>query len=340
MSDETVIVKISEAVAVTTKALMAVGWAEPEAALQAEIMTAAEVCGNNQGLVKMYQPQIMAPAAGSSKPVVERETATTAEVNAMQSPGMVALKSAVDVAIAKSSGGVSSVGVYNTSTSSGQLAYYGALAAKAGRIVLITANSPEFVAAKPGAKATFGTNPLCFACPVQGRDPFVFDMSTAAIALFGVLTCKAKGEPLPEKSAYNAQGEWTTDVGDIHIGGGAGAIATMGGHKGTGLALMIELLCAALSGGAVLGEVDAKKTAKNWGHHIICIDPGAHVDGFAARAASIIKTVAESHPDGVRLPGDSSSAIAKKNLEAGTLPVTKKVWDVLLETSAKAAAAA
>ena len=60
------------------------------------------------------------------------------------------------------------------STSSGQLAYYGARAARAGKIVIILANSPEFVAAKAGAKASFGTNPLCFAhgtlflvCPVR-----------------------------------------------------------------------------------------------------------------------------------------------------------------------------
>ena len=148
-----------------------------------------------------------------------------AVVNGKQSPGMLSLVTAVDLAVKKSAGGVASVSVYNTSTSSGQLAYYGARAAKAGRIVIITANSPEFVAAKAGAAKTFGTNPLCFACPVEGREPFVFDMSTAAIALFGVLTCKAKGLPLPEGSAYDAEGNYTTKVEDIPVGGGAGAIA-------------------------------------------------------------------------------------------------------------------
>lgn len=155
-----------------------------------------------------------------------------------------------------------------------------------------------------------------------------------------MLKCKATGASLPEHSAYDAKGDWTTNVADIHIGGGGGAIATFGGHKGVGLALMVELLCAgnpiryhfivtpcftALSGGAVLGLDESKKAAKNWGHHVICIDPDAMVDGFAARAASIIKTVAGSHSDGVRLPGDSSNAIAKQNTAAGTIPVPKKV---------------
>ena len=75
--------------------------------------------------------------------------------------------------------------------------------------------------------------------------------------------CKAKGEALPEHSAYDAKGEWTTDVADIPVGGGGGAIAGWGGHKGIGMALMIELLCAALSGGAALGTDEApKKTAR------------------------------------------------------------------------------
>lgn len=82
--------------------------------------------------------QLMAPAPGSGSPEVERETATTAVLNAKQSPGMLALKRAVDIAVQKSKGGVSTIGVYNTSTSSGQLAFYGAQAARAGRIVIIT----------------------------------------------------------------------------------------------------------------------------------------------------------------------------------------------------------
>ena len=258
-----------------------------------------------------------------------------AVVNGKQSPGMLSLVTAVDLAVKKSAGGVASVSVYNTSTSSGQLAYYGARAAKAGRIVIITANSPEFVAAKAGAAKTFGTNPLCFACPVEGREPFVFDMSTAAIALFGVLTCKAKGLPLPDQSAYDAEGNYTTKVEDIPVGGGGGAIANWGGHKGVGIALMVELLCAALSGGAVLG-MEKKGAAKNWGHHVIAIDPDAMADGFAGRAASIIKTVAASHADGVRLPGDSSNAIAAKNKSAGAIPVPKRIWDVITATAAKA----
>ena len=234
-AEEVVRVSHAEALEQTTKALRAVGWDAEGASVQAAIMVSSEACGNNQGLVKMFKPELMAPAPNAGKPQVERETASSAVINGHQSPGMLALTKAVDLACAKSKGGVASVGVYNTSTSSGQLAFYGERAAKQGRIVIITANSPEFVAAKAGANASFGTNPLCFACPVEGRTPFVFDMSTAAIALFGVLTCKAKGQPLPPKSAYDLNGNWTTRVEDIHIGGGKGAEGSgKGGGEGGG----------------------------------------------------------------------------------------------------------
>lgn len=89
------------------------------------------------------------------------------------------------------------VGAYNTSTSSGQLAYYAERMAKRGVIGLCMANSPEFVAAAAGGKPIFGTNPIAFGIPNAAGPPLTFDMATSGIALFGVLTAKAKGEPLP-----------------------------------------------------------------------------------------------------------------------------------------------
>ena len=161
-----------------------IGWDEADAALQAEIMTAAELCGNNQGpptpylqraspppgpprgaclhacllcktppagLVKMYQPELMAPAPGAAKPTIERETATSAVVNANQSPGMLAATMAADLAAAKAQatgrGPIAVVSSHNTSTSSGQLAFYAERIARKGLVAVCMANSPEFAAA-------------------------------------------------------------------------------------------------------------------------------------------------------------------------------------------------
>lgn len=326
-------VPIKEALEQATKALQAVGWDKANAALQAEIMVYAETHGNNQGLVKLLNPSIMAPAAGAAAPEVERDAASSAVVNGHQCPGMLALVKACDLACdkAKAAGGIAIVGVHNTSTSSGQLAFYGARIAAKGMIGIILANSPEFVAPKAGAKPVFGTNPMCFAVPTDGA-PVVLDMATAAVALFGVLTAKAKGEPLPEGSAYDESGAFTTDANAVPPTG-PGAIAAFGGHKGAALALMVELLAGALPGAAVLGQCSSKKEAKSWGHTVLAWSPGLLTDGFEAKASSICEAVKASG-DGVRLPGENCAKIGAERTAAGVLPVAEKVWASISETAA------
>ena len=106
----------------TAAALRKIGWDGEDAALQAEIMTGAEICGNNQGLVKMYNPLLMKPAADASKPTVERETPTSAVINGNQAPGMLAAVRAADLAAAKAlsgSGPIAMVSAYNTSSTPG-----------------------------------------------------------------------------------------------------------------------------------------------------------------------------------------------------------------------------
>mmetsp|Transcript_137171 Transcript_137171/g.273690 ORF Transcript_137171/g.273690 Transcript_137171/m.273690 type:complete len:337 (+) Transcript_137171:90-1100(+) len=333
MAEETVVVKIDEAKAATAKALQKIGWDEEDAALQAEIRTSAEICGNNQGLVKLLNPVLMKPAEGCSKPTIERDTPSSAVVNGNQSPGMLAASMAADLAVKKVQAGVtiSIVSAYNTSTSSGQLGHYAGKMAEQEVVGIVMANSPEFVAATKGANPVVGTNPMAFGIPKADGSPVIFDMSTSAIALFGVMTAKAKGEALPEGVACDNDGEYTTDASSVLDGG---SIQTFGGHKGAGLSLMVELLAGALSGGAVLGQVESKKTAKSWGHTVIAIKPGMLTDGFEEKAASICGTVKASG-DNVRLPGESSSSIQKQRISEGELPVPKKIWDMIQKTAAE-----
>ena len=325
-------VSIEEARSTTATALQEIGWDEEDANLQAEIMTAAELCGNNQGLVKMYQPEMMAPSPGAGKPVVERESPSSAVVNANQAPGMLAAVTAADLAASKVLDGTSAVSIvssYNTSTSSGQLAFYVNRMAQKGLIGVAMCNSPEFVAAAAGGKPVFGTNPLAVAVPTA-TGTFSFDMATSAIALFGVLTAKSKGEPLPPHVAYDKDGNWTTDATEALEGGGA--IATFGGHKGAGLSLCVELLAGALSGGAVLGQVESKKTAKSWGHTFLAIQPDFLVDDFGTRAESILQTVKASG-EGIRIPGERSSQIAQERTAAGVMPIPEKIWESICHTA-------
>jgi LDH2 family malate/lactate/ureidoglycolate dehydrogenase len=163
-------VTIDEATEMTTKALRRIGWDEYDATVQAEIMVAAELCGNNQGLVKMYQPLLMAPSTNVQKPIVTRETAISAVVDARQSPGMIAAITASDLVVQKvqsSNLPIAIVCSHNSSTSSGQLAHYvERIARNHNMIGIAMCNSPEFVAAGPKATPTFGTNPLAISIPL------------------------------------------------------------------------------------------------------------------------------------------------------------------------------
>lgn len=167
-------VSIEEAQNTTAQALQKIGWDESDAALQAEIMTAAELCGNNQGLVKMYQPSLMAPADNCGKPTIVRESSSSAVIDAQQAPGMLAAVTAADLATAKArDAAVAIVCAHGSSTSSGQLAFYVERMAREGFVGIALCNSPEFVAAAPGGQGVFGTNPLAVGIPVaESEYPF------------------------------------------------------------------------------------------------------------------------------------------------------------------------
>jgi L-2-hydroxycarboxylate dehydrogenase (NAD+) len=154
-------------------------------------------------------------------------------------------------------------------------------------------------------------------------------MATSAIALFGVLSAKAKGEPLPSGVAYGSDGSWTTDATEALE---SGAIATFGGHKGMGLSLCVELLAGALSGAAVLGRCSSKREAMSWGHTMIAIRPNAITDDFLGKAASILTAVKESG-DGVRIPGERSSRTAAERKNSGIMPIPVNIWDSIRHTS-------
>merc|ERR1712071_458000 len=113
-----------------------------------------------------------------------------------------------------------------------------------------------------------------------------------------------------------------------------GAIATFGGHRGSGLALCVELLAGALSGGAVLGQCESKKDAKSWGHTFIAIQPNALVDDFESRAASILATVKASGKD-IRIPGERSAMTAMERKELGVMPIPEAIWESILHTAEK-----
>lgn len=111
--------------------------------------------------------------------------------------------------------------------------------------------SHSWVAPEGGNRPVFGTNPIAFAWPRPGRTPFVFDFATSAIARGDIELHAKQGKPIPSHWAIDVDGQPTTDQ-KVAL---QGAMRTFGGHKGSALAAMVELL-----GGALIGDMTSQES--------------------------------------------------------------------------------
>ncbi|MBV9971176.1 MAG: Ldh family oxidoreductase [Xanthobacteraceae bacterium] len=172
--------------------------------------------------------------------------------------------------------------------------------AGAGLVAMLFANTPGAIAPWGGTSATFGTDPIAFACPLPGAAPIVVDLSLSKVARGNILAARQKGERIPEGWALDAAGNPTTDPQAAL----AGTMLPLGDAKGTALALMVELLAAGLTGANYAADassfLDAEGPPPGTGQLIIAIDPEAFPGGpshFARLAAAI------AAQPGARLPG-------------------------------------
>lgn len=163
--------------------------------------------------------------------------------------------------------------------------------------------SHSWVAPAGGSKPVFGTNPLAFAWPRPSGQPFVFDFATSAIARGDIELHARQGKAIPEHWAIDAQGQPTTNAKAAL----QGAMQTFGGHKGSALAAMIELLAGALIGDLTSAESMAFDAgvgaAPCHGELILAFDPkvflGEDYQQGLARAEGLFAAITEQ---GARLP--------------------------------------
>ena len=105
-------------------------------------------------------------------------------------------------------------------------------------------------------KPLFGTNPISFAWPRKGKTPVVYDMATASMAMGEVQVAKREGHKVPLGTGLTKDGKETTDPAEIVDGG---VLLPFGGYKGSGIAMMVELLAGALVGDNFSYETAYKK---------------------------------------------------------------------------------
>ncbi|MFH0725729.1 MAG: Ldh family oxidoreductase [Pseudomonadota bacterium] len=270
----------------TEKALKHYGYNDDEMKIIRDMLLYAQLRGNNQGVVKLIGSGIPKNMnAGDIR--IEKETAVSARINGNQNQAMVVVKKALEVVLEKAgSNGIGIAGTFNTATSSGAIGYVASEIARKNLVGMVFASSPPRVATAGSYEPIFGTNPLAIGIPAK-PDPIVLDMTTASMAFYGLIEAKTAGESIPGDVAYDATGHSTTDPAMAM----KGALRSFDrGHKGAGLAMMIEILAGPLVGAACAGVGDP---GKNWGHLLLALDPGllGNRDEFIGNVAKLIERV-------------------------------------------------
>ena len=204
--------------------------------------------------------------------------------------------------------------------------------AAAGLIGLMFTNAPKAIAPWGSNKPIFGTNPIAFAVPRKNAEPLVIDLSLSKVARGKVMNAKKQGNAIPEGWALDAEGNPTTDA-DAAL---AGTMLPIGDAKGAALALMVEILAAALTGSAFSYEAGSFFTADGVrprvGQTLIAIRPNSGATGFAERLEELLSEI--SALDGARLPGTRRLAAIAEAQENG-LEVSARYLEVARSLAGK-----
>ncbi len=291
------------------------------AAATAAALVAAEAEGQSgHGLSRIAQYAAFlrnGRADGTAEPAIVAQRGGAVLVDARHGLAYPALALAMEeVAARAASHGIAFAGITN-SHHSGAMGLPVAALARRGLVALAFTNSPAAMPVPGGRRALMGTNPVAAAFPRRGADPLVIDMALSEVARGKIMVAAKEGRPIPEGWALDAEGKPTTDARAAL----SGAMLAMGGTKGALLALVVELLCVALTGAAFGFEADSffeeDGNRPRLGQAILAVDPGAlagqgvYLDRIEALLAAM-----QADPD-VRLPGSRRAALAARAAAEG-----------------------
>ena len=199
----------------------------------------------------------------------------------------------------------------------GAAGFWGERIARAGCIGIVTCNGSAAVPPWQGKSGRLGTNPFCFAAPASGGEPWVFDMATSTVAIGKVEDARFRGEAtIPARWGFlDAQGNPTTDAETAW----KGMPSPIGGYKGTGLGMAMEILCAGLSGGLMSPDITTQRIgakALRLSHGFIAIDPSRFMPAaeFAERMQELMNQIKSSEPQVARRPSSRTASFPSRSM--------------------------
>jgi ureidoglycolate dehydrogenase (NAD+) len=305
--------------------LEAAGVAAEHAELLADALVRADLRGvHTHGLARL-ETYVRKFEAGGFNPrpdiVVEPVSESVVLVDADDGPGQSAAVRAMDGAMALADDSGVGIGAVTNSNHFGTAAYYTERASEAGFIGISMTNVGSDVAPYGGVEALLGTNPISVSVPTDRSYPITLDMATSVVAMGKIDHAADEGESIPGHWALDEQGEPATRPDEV------AALRPLGGPKGYGLAIVVDVLCGLLTGVGTSPTVgplyDAFDEPMGLGHFVAAID----VDTFrepAAFKAAVGEYVEQLHQqdsrdgfDTVRVPGELEAMTMERNRREG-----------------------
>jgi len=307
----------------------------------ADVLMLADLFGiESHGAQRMmYYHQNIRSGSVDTKAQIEtvKETPVSALLDAHFAMGQLAGVRAMELALDKAKKtGIGMVCVRNSSHY-GIAGYYPLMAAKEGLCAFSMTNTGPIMVPTFGCEMMLGTNPIAFCMPADPY-PFWFDASTTVVTLGKVEVYAKREKPMPEGWTINAQGAIETDAGKMNqsiLAGDMGGILPLGGagethsgHKGYGLAIMVEALTGVLAQGLMSPEMQGAH-GDHTSHFFLVFDPGMFGDPAAIRAqmSRYLQMLRDSEKlpgeNRIYTPGEKAFESMKRRREAG-IPVEEK----------------
>jgi LDH2 family malate/lactate/ureidoglycolate dehydrogenase len=317
--------------------LQKLGVPREEAAITARTLVTSNLRGvDTHGVIRLsaYAAKL---EGGGLKPslnlTTEKETIATALLDGQGGIGQVISYRAMEMAIRKAKqAGVSYVAVRN-SNHLGACAYYSMMALDHDMIGFTATNASPRLAPTGGVERLLGNNPWSIAVPAGERPPVVLDMANSVVAAGKIRSLQKEGKRIPGGWALNKDGDPTTDPAEAL----KGILLAIGGYKGYGITLMVDLLTGVLAGcnyGPRVKTVDQDAEPAGIGHSFMAIDLAAFTDvaAFKARMDAYIDEIKSSKKargsEVIYLPGEPEHLRAQERREKGIPLPTKVVEDL------------
>lgn len=299
MEPGTKVVRIADLEKFCVAVLQKCGLNEKDAKQTADVLVTTDACGVFTHGTKALKGYVRRLRGGGLKPnavpQIHAEGPAWAIVDGQSAIGMVTSAFAMNTAIQKAkTAGVAYVGVRN-SCHFGAAGYYANMAAKADMIGMAMANDIPSMVAPGSRKAVLGTNPFAYAVPAGKNEPIFLDIASSAVAGGKVRIAQSLGQKVPNNWLVDTDGIPTTDPFAYPF---AGSLMPFAGHKGYGIAMMIETFASVLSGAAMTWDVGAwidsdPALPTHHGAAFLAVNVGAMmpIDVFKGRVDKLISEI-------------------------------------------------